>query len=104
MIVKLKDSINNRYEILYEGFDLNFNQLLDVVERCINLNRYSFIGISLEDIIINEEENIINIHWTELFREQSKSFIEVSNYSRTTLNSIKEKLERKKRKIKSKRR
>lgn len=104
MIVKLKDSINNRYEILYEGFDLNFNQLLDVVERCINLNRYSFIGIGLEDIIINEEENIINIHWTELFREQSKPFIEVSNYSRTTLNSIKEKLERKKRKIKSKRR
>lgn len=99
MIVRLKDDINNRYEILYEGFDLNLNQLLDVVERCINLNRYSFIGIYLEDIIINEEENIINIHWTELFREQSKPFIEVSNYSETTLNSIKEKLERKKRKI-----
>lgn len=103
MIVKLKDSINNRYEILYEGFDLNFNQLLDVVERCINLNRYSFIGISLEDIIINEEENIINIHWTELFREQSKPFIEVSNYSEITLNSIKKKLERK-RKIEKQRR
>lgn len=95
MIVRLKDDINNRYEILYEGFDLNLNQLLDVVERCINFNRYSFIGIGLEDIIINEEENIINIHWTELFREQSKPFIEVSNYSEITLNSIKKKLERK---------
>ena len=81
MIVRLKDDINNRCEILYEGFDLNLNQLLDVVERCINFNRYSFIGIGLEDIIINEEENIINIHWTELFREQTKPFIEVSNYS-----------------------
>lgn len=103
MIVRLKDDINNRYEILYEGFDLNLNQLLDVVERCINFNRYSFIGIGLEDIIINEEENIINIHWTELFREQSKPFIEVSNYSEITLNSIKKKLERK-RKIEKRRR
>lgn len=103
MIVRLKDDINNKYEILYEGFDLNLNQLLDVVERCINFNRYSFIGISLEDIIINEEENIINIHWTELFREQSKPFIEVSNYSEITLNSIKKKLERK-RKIEKRRR
>lgn len=103
MIVRLKDDINNRYEILYKGFDLNLNQLLDVVERCINFNRYSFIGIGLEDIIINEEENIINIHWTELFREQSKPFIEVSNYSEITLNSIKKKLERK-RKIEKRRR
>lgn len=103
MIVRLKDDINNRYEILYEGLDLNLNQLLDVVERCINFNRYSFIGIGLEDIIINEEENIINIHWTELFREQSKPFIEVSNYSEITLNSIKKKLERK-RKIEKRRR